>query len=1044
LNATVTPTRDRIVAYLRRQLIGPESADEVLRDAPSYRYTMAVLYPREVMSDIVTAEEDLDESGGGVGEELTDDPVTLANQYLPSSVGISFFIEGDDATLGCDVWGAAYEAVGTRKDGWRRGADAVDEAAPETVELSTDRPSADVLGDRAVLVSNWRQLPRGHLVTVTLVNAAEAETRHLSDSHGCLFQVGFRCSALRGRITEYPSVGWLALGEEDEELHLLYRRARAYAVGHGCSARWAGEHDGTVESVRTEFMPTVDVPPLVQRAGSADVLSLARLSAPSSPPPIAELREFVAGYEAWIASLPDHHRDIPEQLHGARDRILDRLRAAARRMNEGIDLLERDADVLTAFRVANLAMLMQMEHASEALGGRTRQRGETLELPLESDYMAADNRRWYPFQLAYILLTLPSVCDPASDDRDVVDLLWFPTGGGKTEAYLAVAAVAIVLRRLRDPEDGGGTTVITRYTLRLLTAQQFQRAATLVCALEHLRRTSQVPLGRHEVSIGLWVGEDTPRHFKDAVERRDDVVDQDFPENPFQLERCSWCGTAIIPERRSEDRAAYGITATNTSFAFHCPSDQCPFHDRLPIQVVDDALYADPPTVLIGTVDKFARMAWLDEPGVFFGSTGNAPPWLIIQDEMHLLAGPLGTTVGIYESAIEALCSLGGARPKILASTATIRDAGNQAQSLFGRHVRLFPPAGLEAGDSYYSQVDRDATGRLYVGVMAPSHTPSTSIVRSSAVLCQAVIEERLSEDEIDGYWTQVVYHNSLRELGKTVTFARDDIPAWIDVIATDQARRRRLDDENVLELTSNVSSPDIPRSLSRLFLRWDEPEHVALLACTNMLSVGVDVPRLGLMLVNGQPKTTSEYIQASSRVGRKRDVPGLVVTHFAATKPRDRSHYESFIPYHSALYRWVEPTSVTPFSLPSRSRALHAALVVLVRHGAGLPANSDARLFRRNDPRIEAVIEALIERARLADPDEADATAEHVARLAEEWEALAFEGDREQHALHYSARGPHRSLLRDFGARGEGWETLHSMRNVDRQCELQVMGVRQ
>lgn len=1042
MNPSDTP-RDRIVAYLRRQLIGPESPTEELRDAPSYRYTMAVLYPREVAVDIVTSEEDLDEMGGGVGEELADDPVTLANQYLPSSVGISFFVEDGPTTLGCQVWGAAYEPMGGRRDGWRRSADAVNEDAPQNAVLTADEPSAEVLSGRAALLSNWRKLPQGHLVTVTLLNTAQAETRHLSDSHGCLFQVGFRCTTAGGRITEYPSVGWLSLGDEDEELRLLYRRARTFAVGHGCAARWDGEQGAAVQSVRTEFMPSVEVPPIIQRSGTSDVLSLACLADATSPPPISELRDFVGGYEEWIASLPQNHPDIPEYLHGARTRILGRLGAAAGRMREGIDLLENDPDVLTAFRAANLAMLMQMEHASERLGGRTRQREEAVDLPLENDYSAATHRRWYPFQLAYILLTLASVNDPASEDRDAVDLLWFPTGGGKTEAYLAVAAIAIALRRLRDPENGGGTTVITRYTLRLLTAQQFQRAATLTCALEHLRRTSDIPLGRGEISIGLWVGEDTPRHFKDAFERYRQVLDQDFPANPFQLERCPWCGTAIVPERRQESHEAYGIRATNTKFEFYCPSAACPFHDRLPIQVVDDALYGEPPTILIGTVDKFARMAWLEEPGVFFGSAGQAPPSLIIQDEMHLLAGPLGTTVGIYESAIEALCWLGGARPKILASTATIRDAARQTQSLFGRNVRLFPPSGLEAGDSYYSKIDSEAAGRLYVGIMAPSHTPSTSIVRTSAVLSQAVIEEHLSDTEIDGYWTQVVYHNSLRELGKTVTFARDDIPAWIDVIATDQARRRRLNDENVMELTSNVSSPEIPRSLSRLFLRWNEPGHVALLACTNMLSVGVDVPRLGLMLVNGQPKTTSEYIQASSRVGRRHDVPGLVITHFAATKPRDRSHYESFVPYHSALYRWVEPTSVTPFSLPSRTRALHAALVILMRHGAGLAANPQARLFRRSDPRTEAVIQALLQRVQLADPDEADATAQHLERLTQTWEDSAEAGDLEQHALHYSARGPHRSLLKDFGARGEGWETLHSMRNVDRQCELQIMGVR-
>jgi hypothetical protein len=446
---------------------------------------------------------------------------------------------------------------------------------------------------------------------------------------------------------------------------------------------------------------------------------------------------------------------------------------------------------------------------------------------------------------------------------------------------------------------------------------------------------------------------------------------------------------------------------------------------------------------LIATVDKFARLAWLERAGVFFGRGRYRPPSLIIQDELHLLSGPLGTTVGLYEAAVEALIDVHGVQPKVIASTATIRRADEQAVALFGRRVRLFPPSGLEAGDSYFARVDESRPGRLYVGVMAPGHTISTAIIHSAATLLQAPLELPLGSEESDAYSTLVVYHNSLRELGRTVTLARDDIPARVKFLAADEANTRKLADEDVVELTGNVSGKELPGLLSRMEIPAFAPNGIALLATTNMLSVGVDIRRLGAMLVNGQPKTTSEYIQATSRVGRG-EVPGLVVTLFTSTKPRDRSHYESFLPYHAALYRYVEPTSVTPFSPPARTRALHAALVVLIRHGAGLAADDDAGRIDRTDPAVRNAVERLCARVAIVDPEEAQPTARQLERLLDEWEELAEEARSRGQALYYKPHGKqHLSLLKDFEARGAGWETLHSMRSVDRQCDIEVLGAK-
>jgi ATP-dependent helicase YprA (DUF1998 family) len=507
------------------------------------------------------------------------------------------------------------------------------------------------------------------------------------------------------------------------------------------------------------------------------------------------------------------------------------------------------------------------------------------------------------------------------------------------------------------------------------------------------------------------------------------------------IDRCPWCATPLIPKAKTDDLSDLGIRADNSSFSVNCVNESCAFHDSLPISFVDEDLYAHPPTILLGTVDKFARLAWRPGGGAFFGLGRHEPPSLVIQDELHLISGPLGSTVGVYEAAIDGLLEAAGARPKVVASTATIRRAPDQAAGLFGREVAVFPPSGTDARDSYFARTDDSAPGRLYIGIMSQNHTPSSALVHTAAVLAQAVEELQLDGPERDAYWTQIIYHNSLRELGKTVTFARDDIPARVEVIQADPGRRRKLNDAEVVELTSNVHSRQIPSILARMALAADEADAISLLLATNMIQVGIDVPRLGLMLVNGQPKTTAEYIQASSRVGRGR-TPGIVVTLYSPSKPRDRSHYETFLPYHLALYRYVEPSSVTPFALQSRSRSLHAALVILARHGAGLSQNHQAIEFSRSDPEVARVLDILLRRAQASDPTEAERTLAHLNRLADEWERRATDAKRDASNFYYEAPGKqHRRLLRRFGDHGEGWETLDSMRSVDLQVPVDVIG---
>ena len=1062
----LTGTRSDVLDYLRRELLGPRDGErEELGEEPYRRYTVGTLYPRAVPADPVTREEEEDAAGAagdpgtdGLQENQADDPVVLANQYLPSSMGLSFYLRGDQPAVAVRVTAARYlEAAGRggeepgrkrsarRNRRWRRtpviapGDGAMLELLPGP-DGRTAR--VDILDGGARLDVIWRRGGDGWLVTVTVINNAVNSGEALAAAEDCLYQTELLCRpAGGGYISAYPRERALTNDQEEHLLELLYRRQAAYGTGHGCSVDWAEPVDGRVDGIWTELLPTSEVPAMSYELPGYDrVLDLYFLAGgdgDSAGEFVGELDRFVAGYGEWVAGLTDRHRDIPHELVGARDTLLTRMRVAIDRMNAAVRLLENDATARRAFCLANRAMLMQMAHSSERYAGERHSavgyRYSEPELPLR------EVRRWRPFQLAFQLLTVASVAFPEDPYRGVVDLIWFPTGGGKTEAYLAVTAFLIFYRRMVHGPVAAGTAVLMRYTLRLLTTQQFRRAATLICACEQLRKASPGELGDDEISIGLWVGQGTtPNTYQVAHRQYIDLLEEPEPTGFFQLDRCPWCGTEIVPPARQEEHELYGVRSTNSVFYLFCPNGTCPFHERLPVGVVDQQLYDRPPTLLLATVDKFARLPWEERVAEFFGGGQRRPPDLIIQDELHLISGPLGTIVGVYETAVDALASWEGSPPKILASTATIRRADEQCAGLYARQVQLFPPSGLDASDSYFARYDRERPGRLYVGVLAPGHTASTSMIRASAALLQAPIDLGLTEERLDAYWTLVAYHNSLRELGKSRTFGADDIPARIKVIARDQDNLRTLSDDNVQELTSNIDAGRLAGMLERMERRGWEDEELSFLLCTNMLSVGVDVQRLGAMLVNGQPKSTSEYIQATSRVGRGR-VPGLVLCVYSPSKPRDRSHYERFVAYHSALYRQVEPTSVTPFARPARDRALHAVLVALVRYKTGLSERSDAGDFSMDVPNLDRIIGFIRERVEAVDPAEAASAVAQIGRLLEEWEERAEELPRLEYSSTHAAK---EVLLLNRGDRQSvGWETLQSMRNVDSSCLIRIMG---
>ena len=996
--------REHMIDSLRRELVGPDpgrpavqwggpdsllNGEEILRpqDRPKMRYGAGILFPSGMTysglidetadrPDSENEEEASDDDSGRYEgsddkEGEADEEVPVLNSFVPSSMGVSFLADLNERLVVEANW-ATYTAGPL--DGWIGAREAQDDLwfrTPHSQTLAIERgPTAalrqwteellDGAGPALSIVDRpWNDGLR--LITVTLVNR---RTARRADDSDCFFQCGVRIRPEgASRIFPYPSRPDTDLDEEERSLKLLYRHCPTYAVGHGCAADWTTDDDGAVTNVRTESLPVFTQHPILPRNTLEGVnLSMLGLSQADDEAILNSCRRLAERYGDWIrdqreAMIQAH---LSVELQATADIHLRRCEESLKRMLAGVDVLDTDPDAITAFRWMNLAMVQQRSHYGLSADKEKRRAwvqtpdGQAPERPFVSPEYPA-SVAWRPFQLAFILMNLRGLADDSPEgrlERDLVDVIWFPTGGGKTEAYLGLASWLMLFRRLSNPSNGG-VSVLMRYTLRLLTAQQFQRAASLICAIELMRRERPKRLGEEPFTIGLWLGSSvTPNTDEDAVKKLSELDNGDG-QNPFVVLSCPWCGVEMGRREVGHSSRVIGyhrVRDPRASVALVCEDPNCPFHGgELPLEVVDARIYRRPPTMVIGTVDKFAMLAWTPEARKLFGidAGSSGPPDLIIQDELHLISGPLGSMVGHYETLIDELCTRetinGRIGPKIVASTATIARADEQVHALYGREARLFPAQALRAGDSFFAEERPDIPGRTYVGVLASglsSHIVAQ--IRTTAALLQApaTLKGEASPAALDPYWSLVAYFNSLRELGRASTLIQADIREYLNWIwqrsgisdtRTETIDRRRFINQDV-ELTSRVPSGEIPEVLERLFTGLPDTGTVDVCFATNMIQVGLDVPRLSLMMIVGQPKGASEYIQASSRVGRDISKPGLVVTNYNPFKPRDRSHFETFRQYHEGIYRYVEPTSVTPFSLPVSERAIHAIAIALIR----------------------------------------------------------------------------------------------------------------
>lgn len=1167
--------RDLLELAVRDDLLGPAlGPNEVVKDmSVCARYLLGKLAPRiPADEDAIQAEpgtgfEDEDdgeerheagehepgaEFAGAAGridadDDALDEVDTANNQSLvPSSLGLTFCVDPEASHLKVTASWGKYQRVPN-----------------EDHDVTKTRFNAKIGQDEQIKVKLWQRLPKGGPVTIEMKDgqiapkvpdASEPDVRlqgvvrtnDTGDRIVTLFLVNAQFELAENRDEAWvfqpeirvqnskegegvflrrPHIDTAIDDEELARLAVSYRNRVEFAVGHGVSvhAELASGSTERATMVRTEVLPRHEVAatetpglndndrPAMKQMIAEGWMDMQRLAEMDREELRSVLGHLLSDYESWIG---EEKARLGTEIIGfdkPGKQLIARCELALKRLREGMDVLMDDDDALKAFRFANSSMATQRVRSIYA---RLRRRGD--EITLESQDVPK-NRSWRAFQLAFLLLSVPSLTRPNHSDRSspieaYADLLWFPTGGGKTEAYLGVAAFAMGIRRLKpnlgDLDGSRGLTVIMRYTLRLLTLQQFQRATTLMCAMEMTRRADEGTWGQEPFTLGLWVGNKvTPGTTAGANAVINSLRDGNMGHlgkgSPHQLTSCPWCGCEIRP---SQDIDANETLKRTT---IYCGDDysECDFskgksyaqsQPGLPVRVVDEEIYHRPPTMMIATVDKFAMMAWRPQvrtlfgrvsqecerhgllwPGHDCGTRHNAkdgnpsakvvpvsdirPPDLIIQDEFHLISGPLGTMVGLYETAVDELCTwrLEGDRvgPKIVASTATVRKAENQVRNVFMRRVAIFPPSGLDVEDNFFS-VQRpinETYGRRYMGICAPgSSRPAVLIRVYSAFLMAAQDLFNRFGTVADPYMTLVGYFNSLRELGGMRRLAEDDVKTRsfrveMSMVERPGLAQRNMPGESVKELTSRISSQDIPKNLDQLefpFLanfdaqtgKWktsweDGKKPVDIVLATNMLSVGVDVDRLGLMVVNGQPKGAAEYIQATSRVGRSH--PGLVASVLTWARPRDLSHYETFEHYHGTFYQHVEAQSVTPFSPRALDRGLTGATMSLMRlsYDNFAPNEGAAIMDSPSRPEMVETTKVLSDRTWevTEDSTKKDLAEKSMNGRADSWTKEASDPNRD---LVYEKRGAGPTavpLIESPGTKAwQTWTVPMSMREVE------------
>jgi len=1171
--------RESYLYELIKEIRGPRyGVHEILLSNPSTEYLTGVFIPKGCKiiesnpdSEQTRSEGDdpYDEDGRGELDDIISIPNELDPQIKPKSFGISFIIESPHPEIEICVTWARYKSF----------------IADKNPDSETKNCKSDI---------NWERIPFFSIVHAKINNtpnknyavyegedgsilinirmiSLEGDKNHVIVSLiNDLKVLGFKGEELTPNSIFQPSIRinlcsdnkLVALDSEKEStFDYLYQDQPIFARGHMCSAIWKSadyqqyldetliwpERECFKETsefvhcdVRSEFIPLYSaVAPgfnwREEYSQNFPEFSAYNLSEMWRSEDIEKyLTPLLIGYEKWILEN-ELLLNKSQKKNIISTEIIQNQKKGLMRLREGIECLKKYDDARLAFCFANRVLWLQ----------------NIWKTKNSINDVKGIEFNWRPFQLTFFLNCLESLYNFKSDYRDVLDLLWVPTGGGKTEAYLAIMAFTIALRRRRainkktdsKINEAGGVSIITRYTLRLLTVQQFRRTLLMITAAEYLRvyeidgkkgwrpklcsNKEDWIFGALKFSVGMWVGGAvSPNHLrreKDGAihalktkvhegepaqivkcpvcnswlsiprsglsEGRNDIfliiksdkdknnlsiaiekyqgshflktaqiVDNKLPDNYYTLKIVLDSTKKVSEEefdnfiRRMETEADFKTISFRPSrpgyfpvpaepsrkkdsyldFKIFCPNPNCDLNNigiwkegtpcsgnldeigtsglfnqvpiepfsagkwmPIPAYTTDEQIYHQCPSVIISTVDKIARLAFEPRAGAIFGGVtkynryygylrGNSeaylpeetlkgalrekdtvdvkpflPPDLIVQDELHLIDGPLGSLFGLYETIVDGLIHHAGGKPKYIASSATVKRAENQIELIFNRKTFQFPPNGLTFKDSFFINFpdthnvwDEQKPGKIYLGVYAPGMGALTSITRIWARILKTSYDLQ-SEKRINNFWTIVGYFNSIRELGGNRSLYREDIVERLNQIS--EKPSRTLDAEKVVELSSRINSTDIPQILEDLEQGKyrSHNENPDAIFTTSMFGTGVDIPHLSMMVVNGQPKTTSQYIQATGRVGR--EYGALVTVFYKSGRPRDLSHYELFTGYHSRINLSVEPASIAPFSKGCLERGGGPAMVAFLRNVRDSIINwnlSDGHIIQSEDAR--------------------------------------------------------------------------------------------
>jgi len=1221
--------RHIFISDLVKELLGPRNGSlEQLpaTDDPRNEYGMGQLVPPGVNVDRLPEEDASLGTNISGGEDDSEDetPATFVNQAMidsgqnfrriPSSLGISFvlneFPRKGEIKI-CATWG---RYIFSEVTGWTRQPTFwIDEFEGGSDEEKTSPDSSVRLTYKISLLSDKKAK-----VSIYLTSAIVPESEHRLKSDQIIFQPEIRVRlANPSRLSELGELGFLTNDKEWRLSTRQYDKLKTYARGHLCGAYWReidpqksdstttnqsssqipfvwsdGLHfaqtDAEIQEffdpdLRTDFIPMYSAPapridPSNKSASSSLELSAEKIAACKSIEDLKVcLKPLIDNYKTWISTQKSEpSSESPDE------EIIIRHHDALKRIEKGIEFLSSDKEAFASFLFMNKAMSIQYAW------GRKSPNNEMF---------------WRPFQLAFILLSLSSTAKK-NEEREICDTIWFPTGGGKTEAYLGLAAFALAYRRRISKDSGSedkageGTCVISRYTLRLLTIQQFRRALKMIMACETLRCTSVTSekmgwtpyvlssengmiWGRTPFSIGLWVGSAvTPNAM--SGEGWKNIAPGAIPllkrpasndaSDPAQVIECPCCSTylslpvdgvkkgnftlhlmvdseasaqnidlaqlsspkldvlsldfkkhfsgnctylkielnlkhQITPSdlsrwwtEKAEPVLAFRLCSFNAArpgyfpvesgrrggindYEIRCPNSECelnqliyrakrpvsssswdwatphpifsinshevPSTKGIPIHAVtvDEKLYANPTSMLISTCDKLAMAAFMNDAAALFGrvrSYGSdgygqevattrtrfnvnhfSPPSLIIQDELHLLEGPLGSSFGLYETAVDYLCD----HPKYIASSATIRNSIEQISALMGRKSMIFPPVSLDIGDGFFLKsqeshpLDESSPGRLFLGVGFPGRAPQTPMLRIWGRLLQTaenLKNQGADQSQLDYFWTLIGYFNAVRELAQGETLLRQDVPQYLDKVQRQNPGnpKRELPPEGFRNLSSQTGSSELPGILATMERKMDKGDALNAVATTSMFGTGVDVTRLSLMIVHGQPKSASQYIQAVGRIGRSR--AGLAVVFFRVSKPRDLNHYEYFTGYHRKLPVAVEPITVKPLAPKALEKTIGGLLAIIVRNWRneriqlpqGIDIEEGAALIRQIEaPALRAIIECF-ERKWLDQPEERrppnkERFLDYVRSQIERWQEFARRQQEAGQALHYKGGSP-------------------------------------